>query len=659
MSKFIGRRYLGGGDGYGGVTDHGLLTGLSDDDHLQYLITSAIRVVSSATSGINKTGATSGDVFSLVNAGSGAALYIRQTGTTSDADGAVDIDNTGNVGRALAIFSSTTDPLLPLVQFSALDASFDEPILLITHQDPRGLALDVRGDGYLSGVLDGPMAITFTGLSENPIELGTAGIYSENDVFYYVDSEGVKHTFSLDEKVKVSSTDTVSEYLGEKLLAGTNITITELNVGGDEALLISSTASGGAADAYIDAGCNIIVDQREDGFYEVSLDIQSIAGEGLVVDPTAGCPRLKVELDAYQISYDDSGNTYIFADNIQDAITEIDGYLAGGRVYHVRKLGSEADDYPFNTVFSLDGYEYPRGEDRLLVYLNGIAQFAPINYTEYSTEAIEISEPCDNKDVIDVLILPGSLGGGFGGTTTLQNTYDNSPSGAKTITVDDGQITFIQTLGTGSALRLISSGSVTPTIIADQGGSGQAARLKSVDPSSATLLIQKDTTTRNTVINTAIIERTTSHINGGQTGIGSGILTRLESSGTNLFSASRLVTGTESAADAIEKTYFAIEVSDDGVLTEHIRLTSDGSLALNTTSPEATLHVQGDGYFSQGVEVAGQIKIHNDPLAPLNLPVLTYIPVTLSHGDVWVSDISGTRKLNVRINGVTYSATLT
>lgn len=307
----------------------------------------------------------------------------------------------------------------------------------------------------------------------------------------------------------------------------------------------------------------------------------------------------------------------------------------------------------------MDGYEYPREEDRLLVYINGIAQFAPINFTEYSTEAVEISEPCDNNDVIDILILPGSLGGGVGGTTTLQNSYDNSPSSGKNVVVDDGQITFTQTLGVGSALRLISSGSVAPTVIADQSGSGQAARLRSVDPTSATLLVQKDTPARNTIANATIVERTTSNILGGQTGIGSGLLTRLESSGTNLFSASRLVTGTESATDAAEKTYFSIELSDDGILTEHIRLTSDGSLAINTTTPDATLHVQGDGYFSQGVEIAGQIKIHNDPLAPLNLPVLTYVPTTLAHGDVWISDISGTRKINIRIGGVTYSATIT
>lgn len=418
-------------------------------------------------------------------------------------------------------------------------------------------------------------------------------------------------------------------------------------------------AGGAGGDAYVAAGCNINVVVNEDGYKEVSVDLQSIAGEGLVVAPTDGCPRLDVDLDAYQVGYDDSGNRYIFADNVQDAITEIDGYLAGQQVRHVRKLGSEASNYPFNTVYELDGYEYPRGQDRLIVYINGIAQFEPQDWTEHSTTSIETAECRDMDDVIDILVLPGSLGGGNGGTTTLQNAYDNSPSGTKNITLDDGQITFAQTLGTGSALRLISSGSVTPTLVADQSGSGQAARLKSVDGSTPTLLIQKDTVARNTTMSTVITERTTSHILGGQMGIGSAWLTRLESSGTNLFDASKIITGSESVADAAEKTYLAIELSDDGSLVEHTRFTSDGSVGINTTAPDATLHVQGDGYLSQGLEVAGQLTVHNTPLAPLHLPVLTDDPPILKNGDTWISDIGGTRKINVRIGGTTYSVQIT
>ena len=45
-----------------------------------------------------------------------------------------------------------------------------------------------------------------------------------------------------DENVKVSSNDTLADFLISKLVAGTNITITEINDGGNETLEIKATA---------------------------------------------------------------------------------------------------------------------------------------------------------------------------------------------------------------------------------------------------------------------------------------------------------------------------------------------------------------------------------------------------------------------------------
>jgi hypothetical protein len=198
MSKFLGRRYITqDGYGSGGVSDHGLLAGLLDDDHPQYLFVSAVRNVDNPVSGINKTGTSAGDVFSLTNAGTGAALYIQQTGATNNADAALDIDNTINPGRALSVSSQSEFPLLPLVQFSALSTAFDEPVLLITHADPRGLGLAVYGDAYVSGQIFGPQAVTFTNSAANPIALGEAGVYikGEPGEFYFVDKTGYERTF--------------------------------------------------------------------------------------------------------------------------------------------------------------------------------------------------------------------------------------------------------------------------------------------------------------------------------------------------------------------------------------------------------------------------------------------------------------------------------
>lgn len=450
-----------------------------------------------------------------------------------------------------------------------------------------------------------------------------------------------------------------------------------------EAFGVGPHQGGGSGGARVEAGLHIeLFDDDGDGYQEINVDTQSLAGRGLVVVPTDGgaSNALAVDLDQLieegcSININEDGDGYkIFSVDVSSlagtglsVVEGPDGCLQlsvsdGYGVIHIRKIGSEADNYPFNSVYSLDGYEYVVGQDRLLVTVNGILQSPGYCYVERSTTTIEFVDQRDMDAVIDIWILPGALGSVSTGTTNLQNAYNNSASGAKNIIENDGQITFTQTLSTGSALRLITSNSsnVTPSLVVDQSGTGEGARVKSVDGTNASLLIQKDTVARNTVVDTTVIERSTSHIIGAQTGIGSGLLTRLEDSGGNLFSASRLVTGTEDATDSSEKTYLSIELSDDGVLTEHARLTSTGRFALNTISPDALLHVQGDGYFSAGVEIAGKAILGSDnTIPPINIPVFTTDPSSLESGDLWATDDGGTRQLKLRIGSVTYSVTLT
>ena len=49
----------------------------------------------------------------------------------------------------------------------------------------------------------------------------------------------------IDEKVKVSSNDTLADFLISKIVAGVNITITEINDGGNETLEIKATPVAG------------------------------------------------------------------------------------------------------------------------------------------------------------------------------------------------------------------------------------------------------------------------------------------------------------------------------------------------------------------------------------------------------------------------------
>jgi hypothetical protein len=101
-------------------------------------------------------------------------------------------------------------------------------------------------------------------------------------------------------------------------------------------------------------------------------------------------------------------------------------------------------------------------------------------------------------------------------------------------------------------------------------------------------------------------------------------------------------------------------LSDSGVLTENIRVTSDGRLGIGTDSPDTQLHVQGDGYFSSDVEVFKKLTVNGEfATAPININIMTLDPSLPSDGDFWITDSSGSRKLNVRISGVTYHVLLT
>jgi hypothetical protein len=341
-------------------------------------------------------------------------------------------------------------------------------------------------------------------------------------------------------------------------------------------------------------GCNILVGTTDDGYKEISLDIQSLAGVGLLVSNDGyGCNSLNVDIDGYQVGYSDTLNHLIFADNIQDAITEIDANMHIGDVVQVRKFGSDAEDYPYNTIYSTNGNTYVVGSKRLLMWVNGIPLFSPDDYIETSSTTILLSTAIDDSDIIDIWLLPKFLGLGSLDSADLQLAYNNSLT--KEIIENLGQISFIQPAATGAALRLVSNTSLTPSLIIDQSGTGEAIRAKSVDATKPSLLVQKDTVSRNSIVSPVIIERTTTNAFGAQIGIGSSILTRFENSGSVLFTASNLVTGSEGVSDSAENTYFSIELSDDGILKEKLRINSNGNVGIGTNTPDTfILETSGD-----------------------------------------------------------------
>jgi hypothetical protein len=332
MSKFLGQRIITTGSGVDGYSDHGLLSGLGDDDHLHYLITSAVRIVDSPTSGLEKITSGAGDVFSLINAGSGAALYIRQTGITTDADAAVDIDNTGNVSRGLSVLTETPNPEQPLVQFTALSPNFSEAVLSVIHASKDGLGLYVDADAYVSSQVEVGEAVTLGNLSYNPILLGDTGIYVENDTFYFVDGDGEKYTFNT---VKVSDDDPVAGYLSDKLVAGNNVIISEVDYGGYDKLVISSVG-GGSGDGYYP-------------FIEVDELAMSGAGTGEIANTAGNSVSGNIERNKYNDFTIGLGTLEIRGLTLR---SNIDGDVAPEITYDIIKDATFIDDNGPTTTIS-------------------------------------------------------------------------------------------------------------------------------------------------------------------------------------------------------------------------------------------------------------------------------------------------------------------
>lgn len=100
-------------------------------------------------------------------------------------------------------------------------------------------------DGTVFDLTQGGGASTFLDLTDTPDSYsGQAG----KAVIVKSTEDGLEfgEVSAEDEKVKVSSTDTTSGYLTDKLVAGNNIQLTKLNSGGNEQLEISATGGGTA-----------------------------------------------------------------------------------------------------------------------------------------------------------------------------------------------------------------------------------------------------------------------------------------------------------------------------------------------------------------------------------------------------------------------------
>ena len=400
---------------------------------------------------------------------------------------------------------------------------------------------------------------------------------------------------------------------GSNVIAGCNVDINDQDGYSEVSVDVTSLAGPGLLVSFDDDGCpRLEVDPVDigtvqpgnnmEGFIDgysgvltIGLDIQSIAGDGLIVVPGPGGENeLEVQLDAYQIPFDDTNSPFATGTNVQEALESIDAYLNDltGDVIRINKLGSEAFNAPANTIYDFGTEQYEVGSGRLIVYVNGLFQNRFTDYAELSTTRILFSDPLADDDELDVIIFRGNFAGGQDLTSfNLQLGYDNLST--KEVSLDNGELSWIQTQPTGSALRLYSQSSLTTALNVLQDGSGPGITTKTVDQTNPALLVQTDTTSRNNLINSIIVDRTTSNILGSQNNIGSGLLTRLENAGTLLFNASRISSIATDTTDSSENVDWTLELMDDGSFGERLRVTSDGKVGIGTTTPLFKLSVDG------------------------------------------------------------------
>jgi len=174
-----------------------------------------------------------------------------------------------------------------------------------------------------------------------------------------------------DEKAKVSSNDTTAGYLNGKLVAGTNITLTENNNGGNETLTIAASGGGGGAptDAtYLVATANAtlsaekvvdpgiyaaflagptITNAEDDHFAGNSLDAKWLSYTGFDATPSFGLIDSWVEItDGAKLQAVPAGD-WTIACEVLHGDHESSGYSSAGLILTNGTAAGASTDYRF------------------------------------------------------------------------------------------------------------------------------------------------------------------------------------------------------------------------------------------------------------------------------------------------------------------------
>jgi len=258
-----------------------------------------------------------------------------------------------------------------------------------------------------------------------------------NPVIEAADVTDVREYFGVGgtgEMVKVTSSDTTKGYLQQKIVAGSNVSLSVLNSGGDEKLQISASGGGG--------GGSITLAKDE---------FTATAGQttfGLSFTPTDDTTlvfsgNILMHYGASE-DYTFSGTNIVFTSGraAGEQITVLQ--LAPGAVGAIvdeRQVAAAGQ-----TVFNITAFTYNLGDNSLWVFVNGNRQTVTVDYTETNTSTVTFSTPMSGgEEVLFLKMVVGAGGGGGGGGLTWQiisSSTTAAPSNGYAIDASGGSVTL-------------------------------------------------------------------------------------------------------------------------------------------------------------------------------------------------------------------------
>ena len=270
------------------------------------------------------------------------------------------------------------------------------------------------------------------------------------------------------DKVKVSVNDTISSYLVNKIIAGTNISVIETTDGGNETIVINNTAPGGDLIA-----ANNLSDLDNAGTSRTNLGVDpsgtdnstnvTLAGEDYLSISTQEITANAINLDNLSATGTASGSTFLRGDNTWAAPSSSGDLLASNNLSDVDNVGTSrtnlglaigSDVQAYDSVLDGTTASYTTAEE---TKLSGIETSADVTDTANVTSAGALMDSEVDAD-IKTLVLPANTTISTFGATLVD---DAAASNART-TLDVDQA------GTDNSTNVTLAGSLDYLTIVGQ-----------------------------------------------------------------------------------------------------------------------------------------------------------------------------------------------